>query len=157
MPRPALIDMVGVRVGVRVCVAYAGRKRWLMRCDCGAEIVTEGARIRRGNPFLCNHTAGISLRFWAMVEKIGGDGCWLFTGAKTADGYGSFRAGESVVLAHRYAWIEANGEPAAGHELDHLCRNRPCIRPSHLEPVTHRENVHRGNMRSIVAARGFEV
>lgn len=44
-----------------------------------------------------------------------------------------------------------------GKELDHVCRVRACVNPAHLEPVTHIENVRRGNMISIVRARGYAV
>ena len=47
-------------------------------------------------------------------------------------------------IAHRLTYQWAKGPIPAGMELDHLCRNRRCVNPAHLEPVTHRENVRRG-------------
>ena len=81
-------------------------------------------------------------RFWAKVDKSGD--CWLWTGAKSSAGYGSFRVGRGGVGAHRIAYELAVGPIPAGLELDHLCRVRHCVNPNHMEPVSHSENTHRG-------------
>lgn len=70
-------------------------------------------------------------------------GCWNWTAAMSAAGYGRVRVGESNKLAYRAVW-EMTVEPVPdGLELDHLCRNTRCINPDHLEPVTHAENMRR--------------
>ena len=61
-------------------------------------------------------------------------------GVRDPNGYGRFR---DRILAHRWAWLEANGPIPQGLELDHLCRVPPCINPAHMEPVTHAENMRR--------------
>ena len=66
-------------------------------------------------------------------------GCWIWEGQKTKDGYGTFKG----LLAHRVVWERERGALGQGQELDHLCRRRACVRPSHLEPVTQRENKKR--------------
>lgn len=81
-------------------------------------------------------------RFWSKVAKC--DGCWIWGAAQTDQGYGSFRVDGRSVAAHRWAYVEARGPVPEGLELDHLCRNRSCVRPDHLEAVTHVENVRRG-------------
>ncbi len=85
-------------------------------------------------------------RFWAKVHKT--NTCWLWTGAIIANsGYGQFRYARRSggrVLAHRYAYELLIGLIPEGLVIDHLCRNRACVRPSHLEAVTHRENILRG-------------
>ena len=81
-------------------------------------------------------------RFWKMV-KVRSDGCWEWGGARNG-GYGSFWLNPVTVLAHKFAYEEQYGPVPDGLELDHLCRNRLCVRPTHLEAVTHRENVVRG-------------
>jgi predicted RNA-binding Zn-ribbon protein involved in translation (DUF1610 family) len=81
-------------------------------------------------------------RFWPKVEKT--SGCWLWTGNTYWDGYGQFWLNPRQVRAHRFAYELANGAIPDGLVLDHLCRNRLCVRADHLEPVTNRENVQRG-------------
>lgn len=82
-------------------------------------------------------------RFWAKVDKT--DGCWLWSAARTADGYGNIKVDGKARRAHRLAYELSVGEIPAGLDLDHLCRNRSCVNPDHLEPVTRRENVLRGD------------
>ena len=79
-----------------------------------------------------------------FVSKLSFDGCWLWTGAVSRDGYGQFAVNRRPVLAHRWAYQFWNGPIPTKHEIDHLCRNPQCVNPSHLEAVTHRENVLRG-------------
>lgn len=81
-------------------------------------------------------------RFWSRVKKS--DGCWEWTGAKTANGYGVVRRNKVLFYAHRVAYETIIGPISEGLSLDHLCRNPGCLNPSHLEPVTHAENVARG-------------
>lgn len=83
-------------------------------------------------------------RFWSRVEKT--PTCWLWTGYTTSRGYGQLGKGSGPTqahLAHRVAYELLVGPVPAGLELDHLCRNPPCVNPSHLEPVTHAENMRR--------------
>ncbi len=64
-------------------------------------------------------------------------------------GYGVFARNylaDRALLAHRYSYIERYGPIPENLEIDHLCRNLLCVRPSHLEAVTHQENVLRGNV-----------
>jgi hypothetical protein len=85
-------------------------------------------------------------RFWSHVEKT--ETCWLWTGYMNPHGYGQFRVGGRAglaVLVHRWAYQQCVGPIPAGLQLDHLCRVRRCVRPSHLEPVTCRENQLRGD------------
>lgn len=71
-------------------------------------------------------------------------GCHNWPGAKNQDGYGLLgRSGRSM-SAHRWYWIQANGEIPAGMKIDHLCRNPACCNVDHMEVVTNRENVMRG-------------
>ena len=81
-------------------------------------------------------------RFWPKVRKT--DGCWEWTACRTRSGYGNIGMGDRVLFAHRVAYELCVGPIPPGLTLDHLCRNRGCVNPAHLEPVTMRENLRRG-------------
>ncbi len=81
-------------------------------------------------------------RFWDKVEKT--DSCWNWTAFCNLSGYGLFNFGKRRVLAHRFAYESLKGIIPNKLEIDHLCRNRQCVNPNHLEPVTHIENLRRG-------------
>jgi hypothetical protein len=83
-------------------------------------------------------------RLWSKVEKSD-EGCWLWLASVTGGGYGRFKHSGRMHVAHRVVYEQMVGPIPAGLTLDHLCRNRRCVRPDHLEPVTMRENVLRGN------------
>lgn len=74
--------------------------------------------------------------------------CWTWNGRLTRHGYGTYspayRAGYSL-LVHKAAYQILVGPVPEGLELDHLCRNRACYNPAHLEPVTHAENMIRAS------------
>ena len=84
-------------------------------------------------------------QFWERVERTEQGGCWTWRGLMRPDGYGLFYiGGYRKARAHRVAYQALVGPIPEGLELDHLCRNKACVNPDHLEPVTHRENVMRG-------------
>lgn len=81
-------------------------------------------------------------------------GCIEWTGATDDDGYGySFMTPWGRLRPHQAAYVLAVGQIPEGKELDHLCRNPPCVHPGHLDPVTHRENVLRGDSPAAIHAR----
>lgn len=107
--------------------------------------------LRTGDPTKVRRVVRTGLteteRFWASVTKT--ETCWLWTGAKNK-GHGQFTVSRTDVrspkklMAHRYAYELLVGPIPDGLELDHLCRVRHCVNPAHLEPVTRRENLLRG-------------
>ena len=93
-------------------------------------------------------------RLWEKVDKNGSapsyapelGPCWLWTASTDLNGYGRLfmRKGQGPRLAHRLAYTFVIGPIPTELELDHLCRVPRCVNPNHLEPVTHLENVRRG-------------
>ncbi len=79
-------------------------------------------------------------------------GCVEFTGS-TSHGYGTVRAGGKVKKAHRAMYELMVGPIPEGLEIDHLCRNRVCVNPGHLEPVSRLENIRRGTQGEFWAAK----
>lgn len=99
-------------------------------------------------------------RFWSKVTKS--DHCWEWTAATDGGGYGAYFVrkvdGRTVLArAHRWAYEELVGPIPDGLVLDHLCRNRRCVNPAHLEPVTQGVNIARGEMvaRAVEARRAI--
>jgi hypothetical protein len=83
-------------------------------------------------------------RHWAKVDVGHPLGCWEWTGGLNAGGYGrSWHDGDHA-MAHRYSYELLVGPIGDDLTLDHLCRNRRCVNPDHLEPVDMRENIFRG-------------
>jgi hypothetical protein len=83
----------------------------------------------------------LEIRVWRRVVKS--DGCWTWLGTHTGPGYAQTTEGGRKIGVHRVVYELLIGPIPPGLELDHLCRNRACINPEHLEPVTHSENMRR--------------
>jgi hypothetical protein len=80
--------------------------------------------------------------FWAKVS-IASDGCWRWIASRNPSGYGKVRHDGQSRLAHRVAYAALVAPIPPGAEIDHRCRVRDCVNPSHLEPVTHEVNTLR--------------
>lgn len=95
-------------------------------------------------------------RFLDLVDR-GRPGCWLWIGNKDSKGYGRFwekaMDGFRKVLAHRWSYQHFSGPIPDGLVIDHLCRNRSCVNPDHLEHVTPLENDRRGTSFAAVNRR----
>lgn len=99
-------------------------------------------------------------RFWNKIDRT--PSCWLWTPLVTTRGYGAFWYNGRFKSAHRFAYEQIAGDIPRGKQLDHICRVRRCVNPSHLEVVTGKENVLRGigptaiNARKSRCVRGHE-
>ena len=142
----------------------SGLRAVRLRCDCGREYVCRltslFAAVEPTRSCGClKQTADVPGEVPdRFLDKIlVGDGCWEWQGSRLGvSDYGRF----DHEMAHRVSYEYFVGPIPDGLTLDHLCRNRPCVRPSHLEPVTMQENILRGlapsadNARKIFCIRG---
>ncbi|WP_088256981.1 HNH endonuclease signature motif containing protein [Fimbriiglobus ruber] len=98
-------------------------------------------------------------RLISKIIRCKGTGCWIWQGASTTLGYGQIWKKGKNILAHRAVFEMFKYAVPKGFELDHLCRNKSCVNPQHLEVVTHSENLlramrHKKARAAIAKARG---
>ena len=122
-------------------------------CECGCGGTTQPAKTTsrvqgrvQGEPlrFLPGHQRKHRHRY-AEEPRGYETACWIWQLCKGENGYGRVNDCGKNRYAHRIAYEQANGPVPDGRELDHLCGNRDCVNPDHLEPVTHAENMRRGS------------
>ena len=163
---PSREDPHGVSVAAPKVCPECGRipKRWTAgKCDACYKRERRRSGTRKWplpDPDITTglfHVPGTSptfpLRVFAHVDASGD--CWEWRGAKT-NGYGVINrggAGAGNEQAHRAVWLLLVGEIPDDLQLDHLCRNRGCVNPDHLEPVTAEENKRRGYSPPALCAR----
>jgi len=148
----------------------------LCQCGCGGATTIAKCTDRKfgwvkGEPkrFILGHASrGKCLpeadRFWPKVNKHGPipderpelGACWVWTACLSDTGYGWFGS-EIESNAHRWSWRHVHGPIPEGLHLDHLCRNRRCVNPMHLEPVSNAENVRRGAAAKLTAEQAAEI
>ena len=110
------------------------------------------SNIRNGrSPSSCPTLAG---RFMARLVVLE-TGCWTLKGAPDTTGYVRIRdrGAKRYSHGHRVAYNLFKGPVPEGLQIDHLCRNRRCVNPDHLEAVTQRENILRGMGFAAIAVR----
>jgi hypothetical protein len=90
---------------------------------------------------------------WTVVPETG---CWQWNLDTDKDGYGITWFERRATKAHRWSYERHVAPIAQGLVLDHLCNNRACINPEHLEPVTHAENMRRAALRRTHCGNGHE-
>lgn len=140
----------GERYGYMIVLRDDGvhkRHRYVIaRCDCGNEKRVLLKSLRSGHTKTCGcGTARKGVRlidsFWARVAKT--DFCWLWNGSRCSAGYGQLVVNGRQTMAHRFAWEIENGAIPDGLTVDHLCMNKLCVNPDHMELVTRGENARR--------------
>ncbi len=93
-------------------------------------------------------------RFWSKVEVPEQPSCcWEWTGYRLPNGYGRFMFNDKEFYAHRVVCAILTKDPGPTLTIDHLCRNRGCVNPDHLEAVTQKVNNLRGFSSSALKAR----
>lgn len=125
-------------------------------CGCGQTTALADStwRVRayvKGCPnfyFKAGHSRRLPVERWEVRDCGYDTPCWVWLGSKHPKGYGQVwnRDKKVTTRAHTLFYEKENGPVPAGYQLDHLCRNPPCVRPDHLEPVTGTENVRRGRV-----------
>lgn len=119
------------------------------KCECGCGQITKiSTRTRasigqvKGEPrqFVAGHHMRKRERYC-----VDSNGCWVWLLSKNKQGYGKLSIKDQPVRAHRYYYEQYKGEIPTGLVVDHICRNTSCVNPDHLEAVTYKENVLRGD------------
>jgi hypothetical protein len=130
----------------------------LCRCGCGqqtskADRTNPARRWIKGQPkrYVHGHNSRVQTRY-VEIETGYGTACWIWQLATDPGGYGHDHRDGRDVLAHRAYFEDSVGPIPRGRQIDHLCRQRDCVNPNHLEVVTARENVRRGRATKLTQA-----
>lgn len=133
-------------------------------CGCGQQTkIATRANTSRG------HVKGLPIRYvnghnrrmvgsgYVLDERGFSSACWISRRAVSGNGYGKVRVGENHVALHVLNYVMKFGPVPNGLELDHLCRQRGCCNPDHLETVTHPVNVQRGALAKLTPRDVVEI
>lgn len=131
-------------------------------CQCGCGLKTNSPKktnrikgLIRGVPY--RYVIGHHGRKMSDEFKVLKNGCWQWQHGKTGMGYGTFCFLGKPTLAHRYYYEWLIEKIPHGYVIDHLCRNRDCVNPNHMEPVLQGENARRGTRTRLNETRVREI
>lgn len=137
-----------MQVTCRICGTIFETTQYKIKIGRGIYCSKKCSGVQHSKDLMGKETKPIIDRFMSKIEKAS-SGCWNWMGSIVPGGYGKFNVEKNKVRkcfnAHRWAYEYFKGPIPDGLTLDHLCRNRRCVNPDHLEPVTIRENLLRGN------------
>jgi len=140
--RWTVVQVIEIRNGARFCIA---------RCECGTEREVRLGNVSGGMSLSCGcikrpgrPPRAVPDKFWPRVDRGDMSGCWPWLAGINQYGYGILWHGGRNQMAHRIAYELLVGPIPSGLTIDHLCRNRRCVNPAHMEPVTREENSRRG-------------
>lgn len=114
------------------------------------ELVTISENLkRRGKYTRCKYKSAkgntIEEKLYSRIEISLENKCWNYIGSVDKDGYGMFRLYDKTYRTHRLSYLLFKGEIPQNYVIDHICSNRKCCNPDHLEAVTNSENIKRGD------------
>lgn len=125
------------------CRCGCGQKTWVPKKTSSYHGHAKGVP----RPYMKGHNPANKITVTQRLNQHTVDeatGCWL-TPVVRRDGYGQISVKGKVHRAHRFYYEYLKGPVPEGLDLDHLCRNRACVNPDHLEPVTRQVNLRRSN------------
>jgi hypothetical protein len=111
---------------------------------CGKSFPPRPGKANKYCSTKCYRTKSPLERFMEKIV-VSPSGCWEWTGSKNEKGYGMIGLNGKVIGAHKFIYEYHNGPVPKGKELDHSCNNRGCANPVHIRPMSHRDNVLRGD------------
>jgi hypothetical protein len=135
----------------------------LCECGCGERTLlamrNRAGRGLKGQPlrFLPGHNAARNADAYTVEDRGYTTPCWIWAGTITNQGYPVRRVKYVTQRMHRVYYERANGSILDDLPLDHLCRNRACVNPEHLELVTTAENVRRGALTTLTDGQVAEI
>lgn len=143
-------------------LAFESSEDGLCLCGCGkqTEIATRTVGSRgwvrgKSKPFYGMHRRTCEKGPRYIVDPV--TGCWDWQWKLNIGGYGQTNKDGRTLSAHVLFYEETNGPVPEGKVLDHLCRNRRCCNPAHLEPVSFTENIRRGIATYITREQACEI
>ena len=135
------------------CYCGCGRKTRTAKYSCAEKGWTAGEPLRYIN--------GHNRRKHTYEYRVEGRGyetpCWIWLGSKTWNGYGQGKYRGKQILGHVFWYERLVGPVPEGKALDHLCRQRDCCNPEHVEPVTYAENARRGRATKLTVEKVREI